>query len=131
MVNKKKRTEYGYISLISTLVIGAVASVVVLTMLWLSIVGAQNNQIRKDGFESRVVADACSEYALQQIRNDGNITGTGTLNIGNGSCSYTITTGGGESRTIESQGVVGETEVNSVITITAIYPLIQIANWSY
>jgi len=126
-INNKK----GYISLMSTLVIGAVVSVVTISILWISAVSAQNSVIRGNGIQARALADACAEYALQQIRDSSSFSGSGNITLDGNTCSYSVSTGGGGSRTISTTGTVDQSAIDLVVLVDAITPAINITAWTY
>lgn len=126
-----KETTKGYVSLISTLVIGAVVSVITVAILWMSSVSSHTSIVRGHGLSARALADACAEYALQQIRNSTSFSGGGTISIGDGSCSYVVSVGSGEARTISTTGDMDQSSIDLVIEIDSISPLINVTSWRY
>ena len=79
--------------------------------------------------QAKALANACAEEALQQIRDSTPFTGTGNLTLGQGSCNYTVTSGGGQNRTIASTGTVGSIVRKVKTTIDKINPGINITSW--
>jgi hypothetical protein len=124
-MNKKN----GYVALISVLSISAVGLAIASALLILGVDSTKTSINIYQGFESRELAHACSELALQQIRDNVSYLGTNTHNIGNGSCVYTVASLGGQSREIISSGAVSNTIRREKIIISAINPNIIISYW--
>ena len=119
----------GYIALISVLIITAITSLIAISAILMSI-NESNMGLTKDlSARAYYLADACVEEALQQINNSIPYMGTDSLTMGSGSCSYTVTSSGGQNRTIESTGTVGDLNRRVRVTIDAITPSINITSW--
>ncbi len=80
-------------------------------------------------YEAKALADLCAEQALEEIRENTAFTGANIIVVGNGQCDYLVTDTGGETRTIDVNGVVGVMTRQMDITVTAIDPLITIGSW--
>ena len=123
-----KHLEQGYVALISVLIVGTATLAVGLSLL---INGSDSQRVTLSSQEStqaRKLADACVEEALQKMNETISFTGTNTLTLGQGGCSYTVTNTGGSARTIVTSGIVGETtrKVQVYVTITT---SISITSW--
>lgn len=121
--------QSGYIALLSVIMVGAMAVVVAVTFLSVGINWSQTSFDLERSKQTTVLAHACAEEALQQIRSSTPYTGSGNLNLGQGSCTYTVSSGGGQNRTIDVSATVGPMTRKIQITITAITPLIVISSW--
>ena len=86
-----------------------------------SFAGEQSNQ-------ARALANACSEEALQLIRDNTAFTGSGSFSMGQGSCAYTVTNMGGSNRTIVASGTVSTVVRRVNIAITQITPTIIVSS---
>jgi len=75
------------------------------------------------------LTDACAEEALQQIHDSNPFTGSGSLSIGQGTCSYTVTNTGGQGRSVIASGTVGTTVRRVQITIDQVNPAINVTSW--
>lgn len=126
---KKNPYNKGYTILISVLLIGAVGTSIVTSILLLGLGAAQSHFSLQQSYQAKALANLCAEEALQQIRSNTNFTGSNTLTIGSGSCSYTITNNGGQSRTITSLGTIGSIIRKNQILVSNINPQIQISSW--
>ena len=125
----KERDEKGYITLLSVLIVGAVVLATTLSLFFMGLNSSQIGFTYQKLAEARVLADACAEEALQQIRESTSFIGAGNLTLGGGSCAYEVIGGVGQSRTIEASSVVGEVVRRVKIEIDAINPTINIIFW--
>lgn len=119
----------GYVTLISVLIVGAVGTSIVLSLLLLGSASSRTTFTYEQSLQAKNLADACAEDALEQIRTSTAFTGSGNLTIGQGSCTYLVTSGGGENRTITASGTVGSVIRKVTISITDIDPSIVVNSW--
>ncbi len=122
-------SQKGYIVLITVLVIGAVGMAIAVAVLWLGLGSSKSSFSLEQSSQAKALANACSEEALQQIRDSTSFTGTGNLSLGQGTCAYTVTNDGGQNRTITAIGLVGTVVRKVKITIDAINPNINVTSW--
>ncbi len=125
----KQQTKAGFISLIAMLIIGAIASSIALGLL---VSGADiqlSSLTRWRSLQARHLVDACSENALWQIRNSVSYTGTGTLTYSFGTCTYTVTSQGGGSRTIQASSTVATIIRKVKILTSQVSPSITVSSW--
>lgn len=126
---KKVFNKNGYITLISVLVAGALILLITTTLLITGITFSKNGLALENSNQAKALADACAEEALQQIRDSVAYSGGATLNIGNGSCNYTVLSIGGQSRNIQSVGTVNGYVRKVEINIDKINPQINVTSW--
>lgn len=119
----------GYITLLSVLVVGAVTLAITTSLLLLGIGSARTSFAKEQSEQTKALVNACAEEALQMIRNSTPFTGSGGLSLGQGTCSYTVTSQGGSNRTVTSTGTVGATTRKVKIIINQINPNISISSW--
>lgn len=113
----------------SILIVGAVGSAAAISLLLLGLGGTQSGFSLEQSNQAKVLANACQEEALKQIRGTVNYEGSGSLNLGQGSCSYTVTKGAGQNRTVTARGTVGS-EVRKVkVEVGQITPKITLTSW--
>lgn len=124
--NKEQR---GFITLISVLVVGAVGVAIAFSLLLLGVGNARTSFAIEQSNQAKALANACAEEALQQIRDSTPFTGSGNLTLGQGTCNYTVTSQGGQNRTITSSGTVGTIIRKVKIIIDKINPAIQVVSW--
>ncbi len=121
----------GYVALITTLVVGATSVLVTTGMLSIGITQTQSAITLYDGYKAKHLADACVEYALQEIRNSTSFTGSSTENFTEGDCTYDVSSNGGEDRDIEAEGIVGDVTQRSLVNLDQITPSINITSWEF
>src|SRR3989344_8323101 len=85
---------HGYVTLISAIIISLISSTIAVSLLLLGLSSSRTSFALVQSKQAASLADACAEEALQQIRSSLTFTGTGSLSLGNGSCSYTVTSQG-------------------------------------
>lgn len=123
------KNEKGYITLLSTLFLVAIGGVVAGSLILLGLNSSRTSFALDQSAQAKALANACAEEALQRIRNLTAYTGSGNLTLGQGSCSYTVTSEGGPNRTITASGTAGTIVRKVKITIDQIDPSINITSW--
>lgn len=121
--------KFGFIALISVLVVSTIGTAIAVSLLLLGIGSSRTSFALMQSYQAKALADACAEEALEKIRDSTPFTGTGSLTLGQGACSYTVTSSGGQSRTATSSGTVGTIIRKVKITIDKITPLINVTSW--
>lgn len=119
----------GYITLVSVLIIGFVGVAVVVSVLLFGLSASQNSFAFNRSVQAQMLAEACIEEALQQVRTSASFSGTGNVAMDAGSCSYTVVDQGGESRAITAVGNVGAAVRKVKVIIDSINPQINIVSW--
>ena len=120
----------GYITLIAVIIVGAIGVVIATSLLLLGTSYTKTSFAIEQSGEAKLLANACCEEALEQIRLSTGYTGTNTLNFGTGkSCTYIVTAQTGENRTITSASNVNNTIRKVKITLDKITPKINITYW--
>jgi hypothetical protein len=122
-------SQSGFVTLVSTLIVGAVGLAITVSVIMLGLASSRTSFAGQQSTQARLLADACAEEGLQQIRDLTAYTGTGSLTIGSGACTYTVASQGGESRTVSASGVVGTVTRRVVVTLTAINPSLTVSSW--
>lgn len=75
------------------------------------------------------IASACAEEALQQIRDSASFIGTGNIDFQSGSCTYEVTSQGGQNRTITASSTVQLIVSKVRVVINAINPSLNVIIW--
>lgn len=123
------KANNGYITLISVLVVGAIGIAITLSLILLGLGSSRTSFAIEQSNQAKALVNTCAEEALQQIRDSTPYISTGNLTFGQGACSYTVTSQGGQNRTITSSGTVGAIIRKVKIIIDKINPAIQIVSW--
>ena len=119
----------GFVALISVVIVGAIILSIAVFMIYINLNSSQGGLIIKKSDQSRMLAQTCSEYALQKINDENDFVGTNSFSLLEGDCSYTIISGGGENRTINSWGQVENMIRKEEVIINQINPEINIISW--
>jgi len=123
-MNKK-----GYVALITVLISGAIGVAIATSLLLLGLGSSRTSFALEQSNQAKALANACSEEALQQIRDSTPFTGTGSLTLGQGTCGYTVVNDGGEIRTVTASGTVGTVVRKIKIIVNTINPAINLTSW--
>lgn len=121
--------QSGYIALLAVLIVGAVATATSLVLLATSADSQRSAIVSQQAKQARALAVACSEEALQKMHEDTAYTGTAGLTLGQGNCSYTVTSTGANTRTIVATGTVGNIARKIQISATLSSSNISITSW--
>jgi hypothetical protein len=119
----------GYITLISVLVVGAVGAAICVSVVLLGLAASRTGFANEQSKQARALVGACSEEAMQQIRDSVSFVGSGTLTTGQGRCGYAVANAGGENRVITASSTVGTVVRKERVIINKINPLIQVVSW--
>ncbi|MEX0917611.1 MAG: hypothetical protein WDZ93_00465 [Candidatus Paceibacterota bacterium] len=128
MQNSRSRNG-GYVTLLSVLVVGAVGVTIATSLLLLGLGASRSSFAVEQSDQAKALANACAEEAMQQIRDSMPFTGSNDLSLGQGDCSYTVTSQGGQDRTVTATGEVGTVVRKVKIIIDQINPTIQVVSW--
>ena len=119
----------GYITLVSVLIATAVALAVGVSLILWGTGFTKTSLALKQSHQAKALGDACAEEALQQIQDSGGFTGSATISLGQGSCSYTVTDLGAQDRLLTSSGTVGTTVRKIQISIDQVNPTVNVTSW--
>lgn len=119
----------GYVTLLTVLVVSAVGVAVASSLLLLGIGNARSSLALQQSKNAAALADACAEEALQQLRFSTSYSGTATLTLGSGTCSYTVIVGSGEAREVEATGTVGTVVRKVDVFVSQLTPKTVISSW--
>jgi hypothetical protein len=122
------RGERGYVALLAVLIVGAASTAVAVALLTIGVDSQRSALVAMRAVQARGLASTCAEEALQEIHDATSYTGTNTLNLGQGSCTYTVTNAGGVNRTITASGTV-DTVVRRVALSISVGSTITVTSW--
>ena len=120
--------DYGYITLISVLVVGAVGVAITTFLIMSGLASSRTSFALEQSAQAKALANACAEEALRKII-ESSFIGTGTISLDTGICTYAITSQGGQKRTIKAIGTVDNIVRKVKIIINRISPTIKITSW--
>lgn len=126
MVIKKQQ---GYVALLTVLIIGSASTAIGVTVLLLGVDSQRSTLITQQSKQARFLAVACANEALQIVHDTTSYTGSSNLTLGQGSCSYTVTSTGASTRTVTATATVGFVvkKIQASVTINA--SSISVSSW--
>lgn len=122
-------SKSGYITLISTLIAGAIGVATAVSLLLLGLGLSRTSFAIEQSAQARGLANACAEEALEQIKTSSNFSGSNNLSLGPGTCSYTVQKGSGQNRIITASGMVGTIVRKVKITLDKVKPTLRVTSW--
>ncbi len=123
------RYARGYVTLVSVLILGAVGVAIAVALLTLGLGASRTAFVAEQSASARALADSCVEEALEQIEQSNTYTGTASLTLGQGSCTYTVTSQGNQDRTLTASGTVGTVVRKVKVVISKITPSFTFSTW--
>lgn len=135
-------TQDGYLTLMGVLIVAAMGLTISVSLLLLGVGSSRTSFAIQQSYQATSLSNACAEEALQQIYDSMIMpdpipdpvpvlvpyTGSGILNLGQGSCNYEVTNTGGNTRKIKTSGTVGTIIRKDQITISSVNPIV-ISEW--
>lgn len=119
----------GYVALLSVIFISAIG-VIIMTSVIASGVNASRTDFSTQQLGiARSMASSCAEEALQRILESGISSGADNLTLAPGSCSYIISSTGGQNITIKSTGVLDTITARVLVVIATTTPSIILSSW--
>lgn len=119
----------GFVSLLAVIIVGAIGLSIAVALLLNGVNALRFSFSGEQSAQARALADACAEHALGIIRGQTSYTGNGSLSLGNGICTYTVSSQGAQNRTITATGTVGTLVRKVRITLDKITPDIELTSW--
>lgn len=123
------RKKNGYITIFIVTIVG---SIIMLTALSFSLLEYDNIISSKLFYQSeraKGVVNACAEKALEQIRENVNYQGNGSLSFDYGNCFFTVSNLGGLNRNIIASSTVSGIIRKVSININQINPKLNVLSW--
>lgn len=118
-----------FVTLMSVLILAAVGSLIAVTGLLLGTSSVQTATVDEASQQAKGLTNACGEAALNRIRQSPNSSGLWTLTFSSGQCSYTITIGVGQNRTITTVGIVKNVYRRLRISVNNTIPKVLVSSW--
>ena len=127
--NKYQKTNSGFASLLAVIILGAVGTSIVTSIIFFGLGASLNSFSIEQSYQAKSLANACMEESMQQIRDNNSFVGSGGLVIGEWNCNYLVIDNGGEDRIINSYATIGNVVRKTKIEINQINPSINIVSW--
>ncbi len=125
-----KSTQSGYILLITILVIGAIASAILSSLMILGISANQVSFAVLQANQSLANAQACAEYGLMKLRQSPSYAGSEFITIGTDQCEILSVGGiGNNNRVLCAEGKVGDSVRRLEVVINQVLPQTKIYSW--
>jgi len=120
----------GYIALTTVLIVGLVASVIMVSLITLGLSASRSGNSVYLSAKARSAANACAEVALRQLRADSNYVASNVaITVETNQCSYTVLNTGGTTRQIDANATVENTTRKVRILISGLAPKVVISSW--
>ncbi|MBL8030244.1 MAG: hypothetical protein JNN11_03275 [Candidatus Doudnabacteria bacterium] len=132
MQNSTQKQSEGYIVLGSVIILSAIGTVVSTALLLFSLNASNTNFSAQKSIQSRNLAAACAEQALDSLRQDPSYTGIENNALEEGSCEILGVEQSGSLYTIKTQGNADNTSGKILIQaerLTASSTNMQIISW--
>lgn len=124
-----RRQQAGYTAFISVLIVGAATMAIALALLITGADSQRSTLIEQQAKQANGLAIACAHEALQVIHDNIAYSGTGNLNLGQGSCTYTVAVTAPTTRTIAADGTVGSVNRDISVNVTIGSTTISVTSW--
>ena len=126
----KFKSVPAYVTLLSILIVGAVALAISTMILILSLGNSLTVQTASQEESLDSIAETCAEEALFQISQNPSFSGTQSLNLfEEGSCTYTVILGVGETRTIQIEANFRDLVRRIHLELDQISPYVNVNVW--
>ena len=125
---KNDLEKNGYITVISVVIIGSIATAVAISLLAGGTDAMKNSQTAIHLAQARSLADACAEEALENIR-ESLYTGTFSLSLPTGICEATVTSSGPADFNIDSLGSSSDAIRKIQVVVDQTDPKVNIWSW--
>lgn len=123
-------TRSGYILLITILVIGAVASAILSSLMILGISANQVSFAVLQANQSLANAQACAEYGLMKLRESPSYAGNEFITVGGDQCELLSVGGiGNNNRVLCAEGKIGDSVRRLEVVINQVLPQTKIYSW--
>jgi hypothetical protein len=120
----------GYVFLVTVLMVGAIASATLLSLLLLGWAAMQNGALSMYSQQALEYANTCAERSLRSLRLDPTYNGEKRFWFGPDSCYTRLIGGAGNyNRTLCTEGVSFNVTRRLEIKIKRLYPTVQIESW--
>ena len=120
----------GFILLITILIIGAIASAILSSLLLLGISSTQVSFSVQQSEEALAAAQACAEYGLLKLRQSPSYAGNEYKTLGTDRCEVLTVGGiGNNNRALCTEGTSGDAIRRLEIAVSQILPQTKVYSW--
>ena len=129
-MRKNKIHNQGFIALSTVLVLSAIFLSIGIGMTTIASFNAQNNLSVYFGNKAHILAEACTEYALYNLRESSDYQGNENLQIDGETCEILVIGGSGNTdRTIQVQSTVSDFTKRIEVVVEAVLPETKITSF--
>ena len=123
-------THKGFMLLITIIIIGAIASAILSSLLLLGISSSQISLTVQESSRGLAAAQGCAEYALHKLRVSPSYAGNEVRTMGSDTCEVLTVGGiGNNNRAVCTEGRAGEAIRRLEIAISQILPQTKVYSW--
>lgn len=126
---KYNNPQAGYVALITVLIVGAAATAIATTLLVTGTDSSREVLAVQQSVQARSVTNACADEALLVMHDNTAYTGTSSFTVGSYSCSYTVTSTGSTTRTIDTTATINNVTRKTKIYVTIAATSLSITSW--
>lgn len=119
----------GFAALVGVLVFGAIAVSIASTLALSGVRAARSFLALRQGYEAKAAARTCAETALAALQQDTGYTGSGSITVGDASCTYVVTATGGSTRDVSATATVGTVVRSMRVTLDQVTPALHVSSW--
>jgi hypothetical protein len=119
----------GYVALLSVIFISATGVMIMISVIAAGVNASRTDFATQQSGVARAMASSCAEEALQRILESGITSGTDSLTLASGTCSYTISSTGGQNITIRATGVKDAAMAKILVEVATTTPSIVLSSW--
>ncbi len=124
-----ENNQSGFVMLLTALIVGAVGVAIATSLLLLGLSSSRTSFVLEQSNQAKALANSCIEEGLERIRLVSNFTGTNTIVLGRGSCRYTVTSQGGQRRTVTAVGTVDLVTRKVTVSLDRITAPMRLTVW--
>ena len=123
------KEQGGYVALILVLIISAISLAIALSILLSGTDAQRSLLVSQQSVQARSLATACAEEAMQQMHDNNAFSGTNSLALATGTCSYTVTVGSGNNRSIDASATVSSATRRLKVQLTIQSSSMSVTSW--
>jgi len=125
-LDNKEKFQKGYLAIFAVIMVISVILLLVLSFSVKSYHSILNSRGMYKSNQAKALANMCG---LKQIRDLNTFTGSNTLTLGSGSCTYMVSDLGGTNRQVNSSGVINNIIRKVKIMVVSVAPIVTVSSW--
>ncbi|HSW98305.1 MAG TPA: hypothetical protein VLF71_00540 [Candidatus Saccharimonadales bacterium] len=121
--------QSGYVALLAVLIVGAAATAVAVALLATGADSQRSALVVQQSRQARALAVACAEEASQTVHDNIAFSGTNSLSLGQGNCTYIVGQPTATTRILSATGTVAAVTRKLTATATVNASTITLSAW--